>query len=1134
MDNDDKLLPYSEHLNEIIAALSKRDAYLFIGAGFSMNAKPKTTDVHSTFKTWTTFMEQLAKRLWPGLNQRELEKKVAGNHLYIAQLYEEEYGTSAFYKELLQAVPYKDFIPSPIHNELIGLDGWKGFITTNQDCLIEQSLERLHIYHDVIISDLDIATKPANTKVFKLHGSMERPESIIFTEEQYRTYEQNHPLLYVKVKSIFAEHCVVFVGFSLTDANFKAIYGWVKDVLQSDYQRKAYAFVREEDIDPYTKRYWEKRNIILLPIFTKQDRNIGRAFQQSLMKYIDKFKREPSISEDNVEYSLLYDLLDSSEWQTGNINELLHLVHKAPSGRDFRFADQFARFLKKHGPSIDQKDLFLLLESIYQKQLLPPLFSIEGRSLIDRLIKLLEKGSDADELLYQYNLEKSEALLRIGEYEEVEQFLKVMIEMNGSLPVEMRNSYLYVQIIIEKYRMNFKAIHILLRQLVIDWEQPIWLNRLASVYLFLGEKSMALNLYNRAIQVAEEKRDDWNLYLANFTKLYLMRDLFDSGFFPEKEKKEVQVAVRRLSQRLKETSHPTFEHWQQFDELKAKWWSDYKNWKSQLGDNQVGFNSLKGDSIYQVYEMISFYEMNGFPHATMIGNKFDVILDIFIENRQRVRGASFAILFGHDKQIAHAFRFGALSEITEAERTLLYNQSLEFAENVIWYIQSLRENSYYYYVEMWLPALIQCWSKLIPILKDEEIDQIANISFQLFQEIEKFPKVDMFTNARRKLITVFSQCLFYRQHSIDRKRILEILRKTMGDFRLVGAFLNMDWNDFEKESISNDILKGIIARDDNSTVKLIEEWLDSELLSAGQKQLVFQEIYEQNRGDKELQRARFLYLRFFKNLLDANTIQEIVEYGIDQFRGHLSSSNGSELYQLAQHVEQMNDSHVNSIIEGIENKIGAASSSTHSTYIQQEIISLHAYFLHKLWKAGKIEELVFLKVFSNVAHLERNMANLVAELAHEEMFSEMITDQLLQTSYSFQVKVRKSGHLLIGFWLKERMVFEERERHLLDRILVGLDDSNVEVASEAVRGMAFILRDNPSIIPFDVLERMVRVTERGINRSEISYLTNLAFLYKELAKQEGLHESLKEVVTVVLTQLSQSSFSNVRRECHLT
>lgn len=88
-----------------------------------------------------------------------------------------------------------------------------------------------------------------------------------------------------------------------------------------------------------------------------------------------------------------------------------------------------------------------------------------------------------------------------------------------------------------------------------------------------------------------------------------------------------------------------------------------------------------------------------------------------------------------------------------------------------------------------------------------------------------------------------------------------------------------------------------------------------------------------------------------------------------------------------------------------------------------------------------------------------------------------------------------------------------------------------QVASESIRGIAFVLSGNPSFIPFHFLKRVVEITKRGIKRNEISYLTNLAFLYRELSKQEQLSVSVMDVVDEVISQLSQSSYSNVRREC---
>ncbi|WP_042354225.1 SIR2 family protein [Bacillus rubiinfantis] len=1132
MDHQDLLLPYTEHIRDIKQALSKDDAYLFVGAGFSMNAEPRTTDVQSGFKTWTAFMEQLAKRLWPSLDGRELAQKVAGNHLYIAQLFEEEFGTSAFYKELLQAVPYKDYIPSSIHKEFIGLKGWKGFITTNQDCLIEQTLEQLHVYHDVIISDLDIATKPASTKVFKLHGSMERPESIVFTEEQYRTYEQDHPLLHVKVKSIFAEHCVVFVGFSLTDANFKAIYGWVKDVLHSDYQRKAYAFVKEDDIDPYTKRYWEKRNIILLPIFKKPHQNTGAAFQQSLTLYIDELKREEEVTKATADRSALYALFKSQEWTNEDTKELLWLLNQVTPGQDYQLVEEFTQFLEKHGSKLNHYELFSLFESIYKKQLVSPFYKIEGIALIDQIIALAERGECEAEVVYHYQLEKAECLLLLGEFEELERLVNQVLK-NDSLPIEFRNSLLYLQIIVAKYGMNFERIHELLRQIVIDWEQPIWLNRLASTYLLLGERSLALNVYNRAIQVAEEKSDDWSLYLAYLSKRFLLNDLFLEDSFEAAERKVVQEAIIRLSKRLKETADPTFKRWQHFDDLKGKWWSEYKNWKEQLGSNRFGFNSLKGESIYTIYEIIHFYEINGIPHVGLSDKKFDVLLDIFVENNQRVNGTELAILFGHDKQIKHAYRFEVLTEIAEQERLMLFQQSIRYVENMIGYIRSLRDNSYFYFAQLWLPSLIQLWIQLIPILKDEEIDQVGRYSFKLFDEIQKFPVIDRFTNARDKLITVFDRCLFYRKEAIDQKKILHFLQEVIGDFRLIGAFARLDWEGFAKGSLPDGLVEGVASRLDSSYCSLLANWLEADMLTDDQKQVVFKKIYQRNAEEDEANHARFLLLQFFKTQLDTELQLEFIEYGIHEFSQSLSSRNGQELYLLAQVVEIMTDDQVKVVLESIEEKYAASSSipSAGRLFISKELKSVELYFLFKLWSMGKLADTHYLEALSNLEQFEMNMANQVAQLAKVDQFTDVLFEKLLNSSYSHQVDIRKTGQLLIGYWLKERAALGERETQLLQRLVVGLEDSNVKIASESIRGIAFVLRDNPFLVSEHLLVRVVEVTKRGINRNEIVYLANLAFLYKELSKQEQLPDSAQEVVEEVISRLSQSSYSNVRREC---
>lgn len=686
--------------------------------------------------------------------------------------------------------------------------------------------------------------------------------------------------------------------------------------------------------------------------------------------------------------------------------------------------------------------------------------------------------------------------------------------------------------------MNFGEIHSLMQQIVIDWEKPSWIIRAASIYLLLGEKSMALNFYNRAIQAAEQKKDEWNLYIAYWAKWIIMNDFFERESYQEKEREEVRQAVRRLSQKLKETKNQSFQRWQEYDELKAKWWSDYKEWKHQLGPNQKGFHSFKSEAIYQVYEMIYFYEMNGLPYVSMTGKKFDVILDIFIENNHKVKGTLLAILLGQEKQLKNAFRFEALSDVTENERNILYQQSTTFADNLIWYIRTLRKNSYTSLVERCVPALIQFWNQLVPILGDEEIDTVADYCYKLFSEIQRVPFVDPFASAMEKLISVIDLCIFFRQRLIDQERLFEILHAMRQNARLIRAFSVINWKLFEKQrkNISNELMESVIGHIDYSETNLLYEWLDADLLSDEQKEKIMWETYIKSKecmNDRELQRRRFLLLNFFKENVEGHLKKEIIMNAIEIFRESLSSSNIYELYLLGNHVEEMSEDQIKLLMDESENKISQLSNRNVSVFSQQEIASSYLYFLNKLRIAGRIANDVFLEKFHQFYQLEINTNEILADLAQNEEYFEVVSEKLLNGSYSIHVNVRKNCCFLIGYWLKERPELTERDQELLERILISLNDTNVKVSSEAVRGFALILKDNHKLLPAEIIENVIKVTERSIQRNEISYLTNLAFLYKELSKLETLSDATQRKITQVLERLSHSSYSNVRRECRI-
>ncbi|WP_342481307.1 SIR2 family protein [Paenibacillus sp. FSL L8-0340] len=247
-----------KHLTEEIAA---NNAVLFVGAGLSLNALPISDQVTTSFKDWTGFMLQLASKLWEqeSHDREKLMERIAGDYLYVTELFKERFGDTQFYKEFLEAVPTQDYQPSELHRQLLDLP-WTEYVTTNQDDLLEKTLRQLNTPFHSVIQELDLSTS-LHKRLIKMHGTWERPESLIFSEEDYRNYERKHPLIALKVKQLFAERTVFFVGFGLKDSNFKAIHSWIQNIL-GHHQKKAYAYM--PNADEYTKTYWRKRNLVIL------------------------------------------------------------------------------------------------------------------------------------------------------------------------------------------------------------------------------------------------------------------------------------------------------------------------------------------------------------------------------------------------------------------------------------------------------------------------------------------------------------------------------------------------------------------------------------------------------------------------------------------------------------------------------------------------------------------------------------------------------------------------------------------------------------------------------------------------------------------------------------------------------
>lgn len=108
-------------------------------------------------------------------------------------------------------------------------------VTTNYDSFFEE-----HIFkkHEKIVGQ-DVFSKSEIGTLFKIHGCVTNPNSIVITQKDYAIFKRKRKILSAKLISLFTENPVIFMGYSLHDENIKDILTDIFMCLDSDEEIKA-------------------------------------------------------------------------------------------------------------------------------------------------------------------------------------------------------------------------------------------------------------------------------------------------------------------------------------------------------------------------------------------------------------------------------------------------------------------------------------------------------------------------------------------------------------------------------------------------------------------------------------------------------------------------------------------------------------------------------------------------------------------------------------------------------------------------------------------------------------------------------------------------------------------------------
>ena len=211
--------------DRLIEAAQQRNLVPLLGAGISRQAKK------SAFPNWRELLDflihrALAKKYIKKPEGNEMSRLLdKGQYLMVAEQLRYNLPTDEYTTLLKEAFNPVGAEPTEIHKAIFRLNA-PLILTTNYDLLIEDAYAKVYgktanVYtyrgSSEVQQSLQIRQLTDRPVIFKLHGSIDEPSSIILTEQDYRKLIYQETGYRTVLSAIFVTHVVLMVGFSFSD-----------------------------------------------------------------------------------------------------------------------------------------------------------------------------------------------------------------------------------------------------------------------------------------------------------------------------------------------------------------------------------------------------------------------------------------------------------------------------------------------------------------------------------------------------------------------------------------------------------------------------------------------------------------------------------------------------------------------------------------------------------------------------------------------------------------------------------------------------------------------------------------------------------------------------------------------------
>lgn len=150
--------------------------------------------------------------------------------------------------------------PSPLAYALAQLRHLRAVLTTNIDRLLERAFSQS--WTTLVRPTADLAQQ--RNVIVKLHGTLDNPNTWIFTREQYEDAYYNHQVYRNFFQTMLHASHMMFIGYGLDDGDFNQLLAAMRAISRNQPPRH-FAFVEATGIRPDRRRKLQDAGIRIIP-----------------------------------------------------------------------------------------------------------------------------------------------------------------------------------------------------------------------------------------------------------------------------------------------------------------------------------------------------------------------------------------------------------------------------------------------------------------------------------------------------------------------------------------------------------------------------------------------------------------------------------------------------------------------------------------------------------------------------------------------------------------------------------------------------------------------------------------------------------------------------------------------------